>query len=179
MYNIFKLHKSTFANYNFIHIQKFKTMKTLQKIALFIALVALFASCQSQTDVPKILADQDTKKAIMESIANDSDLSREMMETMMKSENSKMIMKGNDKMTMMMMEDHGTMMKMMKDNPDMMKSMMSGMMESCKNDTAMMSSMCKSMMEDPQMMEMMHKNMGGKMDMKGMKKMEGMDHKMK
>jgi len=49
-------------------------------------------------------------------------------------------------------------------------------METCKSVTAMMSSMCKSMMENPQMMEMIHKNMGGKMNMKGMK---GMYHKMK
>ena len=151
-------------------------MKNLQKITLFIALVALFASCQTNTDVSKILSNQDTKKAIMDTIANDSNLSSEMMETMMNNENSKTAMMGNEKMSMMMMQDHAAMMKRMKDNPDMMKSMMSGMMEACKNDTAMMSSMCKSMMEDPQMMEMMHKNMGGKMDMKGMK---GMDHKMK
>jgi hypothetical protein len=39
--------------------------------------------------------------------------------------------------------------------------------------------MCKTMMDNPQMMEMMHKNMGGKMDMKDMKKMQGMDHKTK
>jgi len=129
-------------------------MKTLQKITLFIALVALFASCQSKTDVPKILADQDTKKAIMETIANDSNLSKEMMETMMNSENSKM----------MMMEFHGSMIKMMKEDPAMMQSMMTGMMETCKNDTAMMSSMCKSIMNNPQMMKMMH--------MKGMKDMQ-------
>lgn len=141
-------------------------MKTLQKIALFIAFVALFASCQSKTDVPKIMADQDTKKVIMETIANDSNLSKEMMEVLMKSDNSKM----------MMMEFHGTMMKMMKEDPTMMQSMMASMMETCKNDTAMISTMCKSMMQNPEMMDMMHKKMGGMMDMKGMK---GMDHKMK
>ena len=145
-------------------------MKTLQRITLFIALVALFASCQSTTDVNKILSNQDTKKAIIDKIANDSILSKEMMQTMMNSENSKMLMMAN----------HESMMKMMKDNPAMMKSMMTGMMEMCKGDTAMMSSMCSTMMNSPEMMEMMHKKMGGKMDMKGMKgmnKMEGMDHK--
>ncbi|HEY5511616.1 MAG TPA: hypothetical protein VIK10_11375 [Prolixibacteraceae bacterium] len=151
-------------------------MKTLQKITLVIALIALFASCQSSTDVNKILSNQETKKAIFDKIANDSNLSTEMMETMMNSNNGKMMMLGNDKMTMMMMENHGKMMKMMKDDPSMMKSMMSDMMETCKSDTAMLSSMCKNMMESPQMMDMMHKNMGGKMDMKGMK---GMDHKTK
>src|SRR5665647_1514874 len=133
-------------------------MKTLQKITLAIALVAIFASCQSSTDVNKILSNQDTKKAIIDKIANDSNLSTEMMETMMNSNNGKMMMLGNDKMTMMMMENHGKMMKMMKDDPGMMKSMMSGMMETCKSDTAMLSSMCKNMMESPQMMDMMHKS---------------------
>src|ERR1035437_5319158 len=151
-------------------------MKTLKKITLFIALVALFASCQSSTDVNKILSNQETKKAIIDKIANDSNLSKEMMEAMMNNENSKMMMMGNEKMTSMMMQNQGTMMKMMKENPVMMHSMMSGMMETCKNDTAMMSTMCKSMMENPEMMEMMHKKMGGKMEMKNMK---GMDHKMK
>ena len=143
-------------------------MKTLKKITLLIALIALFASCQSNTDVNKILANQDTKKAIMNTIANDSNLSVDMMEVMMNNENSKMMMMGNEKMTMMMMENHGTMMKMMKENPAMMQSMMTGMMEICKGDSTMMSSMCKTMMENPQMMDMMHKKMGGKMDMKGM-----------
>lgn len=129
-------------------------MKTLQKITLFIALVALFASCQSNTDVSKILSNQETKKAIMDNIANDSTLSKEMMEAMMNNENSKM----------MMMENHGSMMKMMKENPEMMKSMMNGLMETCKGDSAMMSSMCKSLMENPEIMEMLHK--------KGMKNME-------
>ena len=157
-------------------------MKTLQKITLIIALVALLASCQTGTDVNKILSNQDTKKAIIDTIANDSNLSIEMMEAMMNNENSKMMMMGNEKMTMMMMEDHASMMKMMKDNPHMMQGMMTGMMETCKGDSAMMSSMCTIMMENPEMMEMMHKKIGRKMemkDMKGMNKMEGMDHKMK
>lgn len=144
-------------------------MKTLQKITLFIAIVALFASCQTETDVNKILSNQDTKKAIMDTIANDSNLSIEMMEAMMNNENSKMMMMGNEKVTMMMMEDHVSMMKMMKDNPAMMQSMMTGMMETCKGDSAMMSSMCNTFLENPEMTDMMHKKMVGKMDMKGMK----------
>src|ERR1035437_4108091 len=73
-------------------------MKTLQKITMLIALVALFASCHSNINVNKILSNQDTKKAIMDTIANNSNLSKEMMETMMNSENSKMTMQGNEKM---------------------------------------------------------------------------------
>ena len=143
-------------------------MKTLQKITLFIALIALFASCQSGTDVTKILSNQNTKKAIMDTIANDSNLSVEMMETMM---NGKMMME-NEKMTSMMMQNQGTMMKMMQNNPAMMQSMMTGMMETFKGDTSMMSSMSSFMLKNPQMMNMIHKNMD-------MNHMEGMNPKTK
>jgi hypothetical protein len=79
---------------------------TIKKITLFIALVALFASCQSSTDVDKILLNQETKKAIIDKIANDSNLSKEMVETMMNSNNGKMMdMKGMKKMKGM---DHKT-----------------------------------------------------------------------
>ena len=147
-------------------------MKTVQKITLFIALIALFASCQPSTDVTKILSNQDTKKAIMDTIANDSNLSAEMMETMM---NGKMMM-GNEKMTSMMMQNQGIMMKMMQNNPAMMQSMMNGMMETFKGDTAMMTTMSSFMLKNPQMMNMIHKNMDGKM---GMNHMEGMNLKTK
>jgi len=147
-------------------------MKTLKKITLLIALIALFASCQSNTDVNKILANQGTKEAIMDTIANDSNLSIEMMEAMMNNENSKMLMMGNEKMTSMMMQNQGTMMKMMQNNPAMMQSMMNGMMETFKGDTAMMSSMSSTILKNPQMMDMIHKNMG----MKRMNNMEGMNH---
>src|SRR5665648_924228 len=120
-------------------------MKTVQKITLFIALIALFASCQPSTDVTKILSNQDTKKAIMDTIANDSNLSVEMMEN----------------------------------NPAMMQSMMNGMMETFKGDTAMMSSMSSFMLKNPQMMNMIHKNMGADFGMKGMNHMEGMNPKTK
>src|ERR1035437_6318344 len=104
-------------------------MKTLQKVALAIALITMFASCQSTSDPKKILSNTETRKGIMDTIANNSNMSKEMMEAMMNSKNGTMMMQGNEKMTMMMMENHGTMMKMMKDNPAMMQSMMSDMME--------------------------------------------------
>ncbi|HZK94316.1 MAG TPA: hypothetical protein VFC67_08925 [Prolixibacteraceae bacterium] len=139
-------------------------MKTLQKITLFIAIVALFASCQPNNDVNKILANQETKTAIMNNIANDSILSVEMMETMMNSENS----------TMMMLNQR-SMMKMMQNNPSMMQSMMNGMFETCYRDTAMMNSMYSSIMNNPRMMDMLHKNGSGNMSTKGMNHMEGMN----
>jgi len=152
-------------------------MKTLQKITLLFVLLALFASCQSNTDVKQILSNQDTRKSVIDSIANDSTMSKEMMASMMNSNNGKMMMQGNEKMSLMMMENHTSMMKMMKDNPGMMQGMMADMMETCKGDSAMMSGMCKTMMENPQMMDMMQKMKGKNTDMNKMKGMGKMDDK--
>ena len=117
-------------------------MKTLKKITLIIAIVALFASCETGTDVNKVLSNQDTKKAIMDTIANDSKLSVEMMEAMMNNENGKMMMMGNEKLTTMMMQNQGTMMKIMQNNPALMQSMITGMIETCYRDSAMMYPQC-------------------------------------
>ena len=143
-------------------------MKSLQKLSLLIALITFLASCQSGTDVNQTLSKTETRMEMMNKIADDSDMSKEMMTAMMNSKNGKMMM-------MPMMENHEAMMKMMKENPAMMQSMMSGMMETAKGDTAMMLGMCKKMMENPQMMDMMQKMKGEKMDMKT----GDMDNKMK
>jgi hypothetical protein len=158
-------------------------MKTLQKIFIVIVLIspALFASGQSNTDINQILSKSDSRKKIMDTIANDSTMTKEMKEAMMNSKNCKMMMQGNGKMSMMktmcdnpeMMESMmSNMMEKCKTDTLMMKSMMSNMMKACESDTSMMSSMCKTMMGDQQMKDMMQKKMGGKKDMK---KMEGMD----
>ena len=146
-------------------------MKTLQKILMLLVLISpfLFASCQSNTDINQILSKSDSRQKIMNIIANDSTMMKEMKEVMMNSKNGKMMMQGNGKMSMM---------KTMSDNPDkmdnmmsemmekcktdtlMMKSMMSNMMKACKTDTGMMSSMCKTMMGNQQMKDMMQKEMG-------------------
>lgn len=144
---------------------KIKIMKTFQKLSLLIALIIFFASCQSGTDVNQTLSKTETRMEMMNKIADDSTMSKEMMGAMMNSKNGKMIM----------MENHEAMMKMMKDNPGMMNTMMGNMMEACMNDTAMMSGMCKKMMENSQMMDMMQKIKGEKKDMK----MGEMDNKMK
>ena len=140
-------------------------MKTFQKITLAIALIALFSSCQSKIDVKQTLSNLDTRKEIMDTIANNSDMAKEMMVVLMNGKHGKMLM----------MENHQNMMKMMKDDPGMMKGMMSDMMETCKSDTSMMSSMCKTMMGNKQMMDKMDKMKEGNKDMgkmKGMKKMK-------
>ncbi len=136
-------------------------MKTLQKITFAVALIALFSSCQTKTDVKQVLSNLDTRKEIMDTIASNGDMSKEMMVVLMNGKHGKMLV----------MENHQPMMKMMKEDPGMTKSMMADMMETCKGDTGMMSSMCKSMMGDKQMMDMMEKM---KMEKKNMNKMEGM-----
>ena len=132
-------------------------MKTLQKVILAIVLISLFSACQSNTDVKKILAKSETRTAIMDTIANNSEMSKEMMTAMMNSQNGKMMMMGNEEMTKMMMENNGRMMKMMQDNPAMMQNMMSDMMKACNNDPKKMSAMCKTMMENKPMMQTMKK----------------------
>ncbi len=154
-------------------------MKTLQKIVLMIALVSLFLSCQSTSDPKQVLSNKETRKQIIDTIANNSEMMKEMTESMMNSKNGKMMIQGNEKMNMMMMENHDMMMKMMKNNPEMMQKMMADMMETSKNDTSMISGMCKTMMGNKQMMDMMQKMMMGNKDMNkmgDMNKMDGMDH---
>ena len=136
---------------------------------MLIALITLFASCQSGTDVNKTLSKPDTRKEMMGKIADDSTMSKEMMAAMMNSQNGMAMMQYHQKM---MMQNHESMMKMMKDNPGMIQGMMSDMMDMCKNDTTMMSGMCKKMMANPQMMDMMQKMKEKNMDMN---KMEGMN----
>ncbi len=149
-------------------------MKLIQKITLGITLLTFLASCQPKADTKLTLSTPETRKETMEMIANDGDMSNEMMDAMMNNKNGKMMMQENEKMSMMMMENHGTMMKMMKDKPEMMKSMMDDMMETSKTDSTMMATMCKTMMDDPKMMGMMDKMKHDKMDMS---KMKGMDPK--
>jgi hypothetical protein len=142
-------------------------MKKVHFFLFVVVLAAALASCQSGTDTKQILSNADTRKDIMNTIANDSSMHHEMMTAMMNE-------KGG-----MMMGDHASMMKMMKDNPNMMPGMMDDMMEMCKNDTAMMGGMCKAMMANPKMMDMMQKMKGGNMkmdNMKGMDTMKNMDH---
>jgi len=126
-------------------------MKTLQKFTGLLILIALFASCQSSK---QILSKSDSRMEIMNDIANDHEMSKEMMEAIMTGDHGKMLM--HERMTAMM-EDKAMMKKMMKDDPEMSKRMMSVMMDAAKADTTMMSQMCKSMMESPEMMEMMKK----------------------
>lgn len=143
-------------------------MKILQTLALAISLLALFESCQSTSAQTKDLSNQETRKEIMNAIANDSSMCQEMVGTMMNSKNG-MMMQGHQ----MMMGNQSSMMNMLKDNPGMMQNMMSAMMETAKGDTSMMSGMINSMMGNKQMMDMMQNRTGTKM----MNNMRGMGNK--
>ena len=142
----------------------------------FVALTLLL-SCQSAKDVNGMLADAGTRKELIDTIANNEAMSKEMMQAMMTTTAGKMAMPGHGET---MMENHAAMMSQMQKDPAMMKTMMSDMMEACKKDSSMMQGMCKMMMDDPQMMNMMKNMKAGKMDMQGMKGMDTtkmMDHK--
>jgi len=130
---------------------KNKIMRTPQKYLWLIALITLFAACQSPKQV---LSKSDSRMKIMANIAGDHEMAKEMLDAIMNGEHGKMLMHERMKT---MMENKSMMTKMMKDDPEMKKQMMSGVMETVKADTSMMSQMCKSMMNNPEMMEMMQK----------------------
>jgi hypothetical protein len=130
-------------------------MKTLKQITVVIVLITLFSSCQSGTNVEQILSKPETRKAIMDSIANNSAMSREMMESMMNSKNGKMMLLGNGKMMGMIMGNREGMMEMFKENPTIMQDMMSDIIGASKGDSSIMSSMIKTMMGNQQIMEIM------------------------
>ena len=70
---------------------KIKIMKSLQKLSLLVALIIFFASCQSGTDVNQMLSKTETRMEMMNKIADDSTMSKEMMGAMMNSKNGKML----------------------------------------------------------------------------------------
>lgn len=116
--------------------------ESFSKIALVIAGIAMFASCQSKPDVNKILANNETRRELIDSIASNSKMSGEMMDALM-----------NRKNGIMMQDYHQKMMKMMKDNPEMMKSMM----EMSGSDSSFLCPMCGKMMGKGHMMDTIKK----------------------
>jgi len=128
-------------------------MRPPQIFLFLIALSALFASCQSPNQV---LSKSDSRTKIMNNIASDREMSKEMMDAIMDGEHGKMLM---HERTKTMMEDKNMMKKMMKDDPEMKKRMMSGMMDTVESDTSMMSQMSKSMMNNPKMKKRMMSTM--------------------
>lgn len=137
-------------------------MKTLQTIMLAMASISLFAACESSSGQTQALSNEGSRRAIMNTIANDSTMSREMMSTMMKSKNGKYLQP-------YMMGNQNSMMRMLKGNPAMMQSMMSAIMETAKGDTSRMSGIIKMMSGNPQMMRMMQ-------NMQNSNRLNGMGH---
>ncbi|MEO8772630.1 MAG: hypothetical protein ABI402_21220, partial [Ferruginibacter sp.] len=75
-------------------------MKILLTAALAITLFTLFASCQSTPVQVKSLSNKDTRNDIMQTIANDSTMSNEMIAAMMNNKNGSMMMQQHQMMTM-------------------------------------------------------------------------------
>ena len=86
-------------------------MKTLQKTAFAIAFMALLVSCEQKTSTTNALSKSETRKEIMDSIANNNEMSMEMIEIMMNSKNGEKWLKENDKLNTMMRGNHGRMME--------------------------------------------------------------------
>ena len=121
-------------------------MNKFKQLSLLLAFILVLASCTGNLTVNQILANKETRAAIMDSIAHDDKLSREMMTAMMNNNDS--------------MHQHiGAMMEMMRENPGMMQTMMSNMMEASKGDSNMMMHLYENMMADKEMMERMHRRM--------------------
>ena len=134
-------------------------MKTLHTIAVAAVLLTLCVSCQSTTGQTQDLSNKETRKEMMNPIAGDSTMSKEMIGAMMNSKNGMMMVQEHS----MMKGDYSSMMHTLKGNPGMMQKMMSAMMETAKGDTTMMSGMIKTMMSNQQMMGMMQNMTGNNM----------------
>ena len=137
-------------------------MKSLQTVITMIAVLALLASCQ---DAKQDLSNLDSRKEIMTAIANDRTMSNEMMTALMNGPNRKMIMQENQNLKMMM-TDEDMMTDLMNNNPEMMRHMLSNMMEYAKGDTSMLAAIHNTMMGNQQMMDMLQMKNGKKMKMK-------------
>ena len=144
-------------------------------LILTIFFAGILGGCSQNTDVNALLQNPDTKQEVFSTIAGDHQTMMDFMNTMMDNEHAMMMMKGNEKMRGMMM-NQGNMMSMMKDNPDMMHNMMSGMMK----DGNMMSDMMQMMQQQGIMSEecmqscmKMMADKGMNMDTEGMKGEDG------
>ena len=137
-------------------------MKIIQKVALAIGLIGLSFSCQS---TQQTLSKSDKRMEVMNEIANNESMSKEMIRILLNNKNgSMMLMKESHTKMMEMMKKNPEMRKsmmseMMKENPDMMKESHTKMMEMMKENSeirkTMMAEMMKSIKNDPEMMQNM------------------------
>ena len=91
----------------------------------------------------------------MDSIANDSLLSSEMMDAMMTTNNGILTLQQNE---LSMMQDHHSMITIFSNNPELMRTLMSDMVETARGDTGLLSSLLRTMMVNGQMRDLMKKN---------------------
>lgn len=132
-------------------------MKNIQKLAVAIALISMFASCQTNPDAEELLSNPETRQEVMTTITNSNEMMKEMADAILNNNNAKMGMQKNDKMIVIMLENRDTMVKVMKENPIMMQNMMSDMMVAAQGDSVMTAGMCKIVMGNQPMMDMMQK----------------------
>lgn len=121
-------------------------MNYIKKLVWTMGLVSLFAACTNNPTVNQLLANNGTRSAIIDTIANDDKMSAEMMQAMMNNKDS-------------MHRHMGAMMEMMRENPGMMNTVMSNLMEASKKDSNMMIHMYENMMDNNEMMERMKQRM--------------------
>lgn len=126
-------------------------MKRFQQLVLAITISTVFAACTSSPNINQLLANKETRAAIIDTIANDDKMSAEMMQAMMNNKDS-------------MHRHMGAIMEMMQENPGMMNTMMSNLMEASKKDSNMMIHMYENIMENNEMMERMKQRMMKKKD---------------
>ncbi len=147
-------------------------MKILQTAGLAVILYIIFASCQSTSTQKNILSNTQTRNEIMQTIANDTVMCKEMLGTMMSHNNGMMMMHQHD---MMMIGNQDSMRNMLKNNKSLMRGMLTGIMETANGDTSMMSGMYNIMKDNPQMVQMMDNSKRNNM-MKGAQTMKVMNH---
>lgn len=151
-------------------------MKKLQPIVIALTVIVFIASCKASS-TQQALASTESRQEIMDPIADNEAVSKQMMQTMMNTSTGKMAMDGIGEL---MMPDHASMMEQMKKDSAMNKSMTSDVMEACEKDSTMMLDLCRKMMDNTGAMNMMQKMKGGKMtmdNMKGMDSTKGTNHK--
>lgn len=121
-------------------------MHSIKQLVGALCLVLLFAACTTGSTVNQLLSNNQTRAAIIDTIANDDKMSREMMTAMMNSRDS-------------MRQHMGVLLEMMRNNPGMMNTMMNNLMEASKTDSNIMIRLYENLLDDQIMMERMRGRM--------------------
>lgn len=139
-------------------------MRNTIKIATLLIITGFFTACQQPQSTEQVLADENQRKEVMQTIANNQEMMTEMVAMMMNNEQGKMMMAGNKEMMGVMMGNQQMMHDMVKENPGIMQNMMQNMMQICQNDSTQCNQMAEIMSDNPAMMQ----SMMGTMHQKGM-----------